>query len=231
VEELARECGKRGYSYVCLSDHSRTASYAGGLSIEALAAQAEEVKSLNRKLSPFRIFHGIESDILADGSLDYPQDVLAGLDFVIGSIHSKLTMDKDAATERLLAAIANPFLTILGHPSGRLLLSREGYSYDEEKIHSALASSGVALEHNANPHRLDPDWDVLKRATRRDIMISIDPDAHDLDGLDDMRFGIAMARKAWLEKKNVLNCMSVEEIDAYFTQRKKQAASPRSKNP
>ncbi len=222
VKELALECRKRGYSYLCLSDHSRTAAYAGGLSIEALASQAQEVKALNKALAPFRIFHGIESDILADGSLDYPQDVLAGLDFVIGSVHSKLTMEKAEATERLLAAIANPFMTILGHPSGRLLLSRQGYSYDEDRIFSALAASDVVLEHNANPHRLDPDWDALKRAARRGIMISINPDAHDFEGFDDMRYGIVMARKAWLEKKSVLNCKSVEEIDAYFAGKKKR---------
>ncbi len=222
MEELARECMKRGYSYLCLSDHSRTASYAGGLSVEALEAQAKEVRALNKKLSPFRIFHGIESDILGDGSLDYPDDILDGLDFVIGSVHSKLSMDRETATARLIAAIANPRLTILGHPSGRLLLSRQGYPYDEEKILSALAASGAALEHNANPHRLDPDWEVLKRAARRGILISVNPDAHDAGGFDDMKYGVSMARKAWLERKNILNCMSVEEIDAYFAGRKKR---------
>jgi DNA polymerase (family 10) len=125
-------------------------------------------------------------------------------------------MDRETATERLLAAIANPRLTILGHPSGRLLLSREGYGFDEQRVLAALASSGTALEHNCNPHRLDPDWDVLKRAARKGIMISVNPDAHDFEGLDDMRYGITMARKAWLGPRNILNCLSVEDIDAYF---------------
>jgi DNA polymerase (family 10) len=222
LDELARECIRRGYAYLCVSDHSRTAAYAGGLSIEALAAQAAEIAALNASLAPFRIFHGIESDILSDGALDYPDDVLAKLDFVIGSVHSKLSMDRDSATERLLMAIANPRLTILGHPSGRLLLSREGYPYDETRVLEALAANGVALEHNANPHRLDPDWEVLKRAARRGIRIAIDPDAHDIGGFDDMRFGIAMARKAWLGKGDIVNCMSAEEIGAFFSDRKRR---------
>jgi DNA polymerase (family 10) len=221
LDELARECIRRGYAYLCVSDHSRTASYAGGLSIDALAAQAAEIAALNASLAPFRIFQGIESDILSDGALDYPDEVLDALDFVLGSVHSKLSMDSEAATERLLKAISNPRLTILGHPSGRLLLSREGYPYDEERVLEALAASGAALEHNCNPHRLDPGWEVLKRAARRGIRIAIDPDAHDSGGFDDMRYGIAMARKAWLGKRDTINCMSVEEIDAFFRKRKR----------
>jgi DNA polymerase (family 10) len=216
LEELARECIRRGYQWLCVSDHSRTAAYAGGLSAEALVAQARAIRKLNETVAPFRVFAGIESDILADGGLDYPDDVLSELDFVIGSVHFKLSMDRETATERLLAAIANPRLTILGHPSGRLLLSREGYGFDEQRVLAALASSGTALEHNCNPHRLDPDWDVLKRAARKGIMISVNPDAHDFEGLDDMRYGITMARKAWLGPRNILNCLSVEDIDAYF---------------
>jgi DNA polymerase (family 10) len=163
----------------------------------------------------------VESDILADGSLDYPESVLAALDFVIGSVHSKLSMDPQTATDRLLAAVANPRLTILGHPSGRLLLTREGYTWEESRVLDALAARGAALEHNCNPQRLDPDWGVLKRAARKGIPIAVDPDAHDIEGFDDMRFGIAMARKAWLTRKDVLNCKSTEEIDEWFTSRKK----------
>ncbi len=221
IEELAEECRRRGYSYLCLTDHSRTAAYAGGLSIDAMRSQIEEIRRLNGKIAPFRVFSGVESDILADGNLDYPPEVLDELDFVIGSIHSRLTMDKETATRRLLSAVANPRLTILGHPSGRLLLSREGYPYDEEKVVNALAEAGVVLEHNCNPHRLDPDWGVLKRAARKGVKISLGPDAHDTDGFDDMRYGITMARKAWLTKRDVLNCMSVEEIDGFFKKRKR----------
>lgn len=220
IEEMARECMRRGYSWLCLSDHSRSAGYAGGLSAEDLLSQVKEIRALNRTLAPFRVFAGVESDILADGGLDYPDSVLAKLDFVIGSIHSKLSMDREAATARLLAAAANPRMTILGHPSGRLLLTREGYQWDETAILDALAARGAGLEHNCNPHRLDPDWQALKRAARKGIPVAIDPDAHDVEGLDDMRYGIAMARKAWLTKQDILNCRDVEEIDAWFTERR-----------
>ncbi|MGA2642966.1 MAG: DNA polymerase/3'-5' exonuclease PolX [Spirochaetia bacterium] len=221
IEEMARECIRRGYSWLCLSDHSRSAAYAGGLSADALIAQVEEIRILNKTLAPFRIFAGVESDILSDGSLDYPDSVLAELDFVIGSIHSRLAMDRDTATARLLAAARNPRLTILGHPSGRLLLSREGYPWDEQVVLAALAERGAALEHNCNPHRLDPDWGVLKRAARLGVPVAVDPDAHDIGGFDDMRFGVIMARKAWLTKADVLNCKDTEEIDAWFTSRRK----------
>ena len=221
IEEMARACIRRGFSWLCLSDHSRSAAYAGGLSAEALLAQGEEIRGLNKTLAPFRIFAGVESDILADGSLDYPESVLSKLDFVIGSVHSKLTMDPVSATARLLAAVSNPRLTILGHPSGRLLLTREGYQWDEGKVLAALAARGAALEHNCNPQRLDPDWGVLKRASRKGIPVAIDPDAHDIPGFDDMRYGIVMARKAWLTKNDVLNCKNVEEIHEWFSARKK----------
>jgi len=146
--------------------------------------------------------------------------VLAELDFVIGSVHSNLSMAPEAATERLLAAVRQPALTILGHASGALLLSRAGYQYDEERLLAALAEEGVVLEHNCNPHRLDPDWPVLKRAARRGIRIALCPDAHGLEDLTYMRYGLTMARKAWLEPPSVLNCLGVEEIDAFFKSRR-----------
>ena len=220
IEEMARECIRRGYSWLCMSDHSRSAAYAGGLSADALLAQVQAIHGLNKTLAPFRIFSGVESDILSDGSLDYPDSVLSELDFVIGSVHSQLSMDREKATSRLLAAVRNPRLTILGHPSGRLLLGRDGYQWDEAAVLEALAARGAALEHNCNPHRLDPDWGVLKRAAGMGIPVAIDPDAHDISGFDDMQFGFVMARKAWLTKSNVLNCMETEEIDAWFTSRR-----------
>jgi DNA polymerase (family 10) len=223
IEELIRESIKHNYSYLCLSDHSRSAGYAGGLSVERLAAQAAEIDALNDKYTPFRVFHGIESDILSDGSLDYPDDVLASLDFVIGAIHSKLKMEKAEATDRLLGAIANPYLTILAHPSGRLLLSREGYSYDTEAILAALAQHHVVLEHNCKPSRLDPDWHTLKRAAAAGIMISINPDLHSIEDFADMTLGLIMARKAWLGPGHLLNCKTKEEIDEFFRQRHERA--------
>jgi DNA polymerase (family 10) len=220
VEEMARGCIARGLSWMCLSDHSRSAGYAGGLSEPRLREQAAEVAALNRKLAPFRIFHGIESDILVDGSLDYPDEVLAGLDFVIGSVHAKLGMGREEATARLAAAVAHPRLTILGHPGGGLLLEREAYPWDEQAVLTAIADHAVVLEHNCNPHRLDPGWHVLKRAGTMGILVSIDPDAHDLEGFDDMGFGVTMARKAWLGPRDILNTRTVEEIDAFFAERK-----------
>jgi DNA polymerase (family 10) len=220
IEEMARACRKLGYDYLCLSDHSRSAGYAGGLSAARLEEQMAEVAGVNEKLAPFRIFCGIESDILGDGRLDYPEDVLTQLDFVIGSVHSNLTMSREAATERLLRAVNNPYLTILGHPSGALLLSRAGYEYDEQRLFAALEENDVVLEHNCNPHRLDPDWPALKRAARRGIRIALCPDAHSPADLVYMRFGVLMARKAWLSAEQILNCMSMEEIDGFFSARK-----------
>jgi len=223
VEEMALECRRLGYGWLCLTDHSRSAGYAGGLSAERLAEQAEEVEALNRRFKDFRIFHGIESDILGDGALDYPAKVLDKLDFVIGSVHSNLTMSREQATARLLSAVADPHLTILGHPSGALLLSRAGYAYDEEKLLAALAEHGVVLEHNCNPWRLDPDWPLLKRAARRGVRIALCPDAHSLADLGYLRYGLLFARKAWLESAQVLNTMNAEEADEYFSERRKKA--------
>ncbi|HEB33389.1 MAG TPA: DNA polymerase/3'-5' exonuclease PolX [Spirochaetes bacterium] len=227
IEILARECVKQGYSYLCLSDHSRSAFYANGLSNERLLAQIEEVKQLNSEFgsggrSFFKIFCGIESDILTDGSLDYPDDTLKKLDFVIASVHSKLSMGTEEATERLLTAIKNPYVTILGHISGRLLLSREGYQYDQEKILEALAAQQVVLEHNCNPYRLDPGWQYLIKASRRGVLISLGPDAHSIDGFKDIKYGLIMARKAWVSKKGLLNSMTAGEIDEFFRNRKKR---------
>lgn len=220
IEEMARACRELGYEYLCLSDHSRSAFYANGLSVDRLREQMAEAAGVNEKLAPFRIFCGIESDILGDGSLDYPDDVLAALDFVIGSVHSNLSMNPEAATERLLRAVDSPYLTILGHPSGALLLSRAGYEYDEEKLFAALKRNDVVLEHNCNPHRLDPDWPALKRAGRRGIRVALCPDAHSLGDLAYMRYGVLMARKAWMGAEQLLNCMSREEIDEFFASRK-----------
>jgi DNA polymerase (family 10) len=220
IEEMALECRRLGYQYLCLSDHSRSAGYAGGLSIERLREQRGQIDGLNSRLTPFRVFAGIESDILSDGGLDYPPEVLAELDFVIGSVHSNLSMAPEAATERLLRAVRHPGLTILGHASGALLLSRAGYEYDEERLFAALAEAGVVLEHNCNPQRLDPDWPALKRAGRRGIRVALCPDAHSLEDLSYMSYGLTMARKAWLEPPAVLNCLGVEEIDEFFRSRK-----------
>jgi DNA polymerase (family 10) len=222
IEFLADECRKRGFSYLCISDHSRSAFYANGLSADRVLEQIDEIERLNSQLKPFRIFCGIESDILPDGSLDYSGEILGKLDYTIGSIHSKLSMTPEEATSRLLKAIKNPYLTILGHISGRLLLSREGYSYDEDTILDALSSEKVVLEHNCNPHRLDPDWPFLKKASERGICISLGPDAHSKEGFDDIDYGLIMARKSWMRRDDLLNCKSGEEMDEFFRERKKE---------
>ena len=223
IEELALECRRLGYGWLALSDHSRSAVYAQGLSAQQLAGQRAEVEKLNRRLAPFRIFCGVESDILVDGALDYPAEVLEGLDFVIGSVHANLGMSREQATERLLAAVAQPALSILGHVSGALLLSREGYPYDEDRLLAALAAQGAVLELNCHPARLDPDWPVLQRAARRGVRIALCPDAHAPAELDYMRYGLLFARKAWLEAGQVLNTLTAEEADAWFTARRKKA--------
>ena len=223
IEELALECRRQGYGWLALSDHSRSAVYAQGLSAERLAEQRAEVGRINRRLTPFRIFCGVESDILVDGALDYPAEVLAGLDFVIGSVHANLGMSREQATGRLLAAAAQPALSILGHVSGALLLSREGYPYDEDRLLAALARHGAVLELNCHPARLDPDWPVLQRAARRGVRIALCPDAHAPAELDYLRYGLLFARKAWLEAGQVLNTLTAEEADAWFTARRKKA--------
>lgn len=196
LEEMARYCQtdlKLQYLGIC--DHSKTAVYAGGLSIDTVQAQWSEIDALNEKLAPFKIFKGIESDILPDGSLDYPEEILSGFDFVVASVHSGLKMDRDRATERLIKAIENPYTTILGHPTGRLLLSRAGYPIDFEKVIDACAANQVIIEINANPLRLDLDWRWHQYALKQGVLLSINPDAHRVEGFYDMHYGVQIARK------------------------------------
>lgn len=222
LEEMARYCQtdlKLQYLGIC--DHSKTAVYAGGLSIDTVQAQWAEIDVLNEKLAPFKIFKGIESDILPDGSLDYPEEILSGFDFVVASVHSGLKMDRDRATERLIKAIENPYTTILGHPTGRLLLSRAGYPIDYEKVIDACAANQVIIEINANPLRLDLDWRWHQYALKQGVLLSINPDAHRVEGFYDMHYGVQIARKGGLSAGQCLNALGVDEIDRYFSQRKK----------
>lgn len=223
LRQMAEYCKSLGYEYLGISDHSRTASYAGGLEIEKVMKQHAEIDELNQELAPFKIFKGIESDILGDGSLDYPDDVLASFDFVVSSVHSILNMDINRATERLLRAIANPYTTILGHPTGRLLLRREGYPIDHKTIIDACAARNVVIEINANPWRLDLDWRWVRYALDKGVKLSINPDAHEMDGYADMKYGVLVGRKGGLTKEMTLNAMKREEITAFFADRKAQA--------
>ncbi len=217
LEQMAVACRDLGYEYLGISDHSKSAFYANGLSAERVLEQQAEVKALNAKLAPFRIFHGIESDILADGNLDYPEDILKQFDFFVASVHSVLKMDEEKATLRLLTAIENPYTTILGHPTGRLLLARQGYPINYKKIIDACAANGVVIELNAHPYRLDLDWRWIAYAVSKNVMISINPDAHAISGYGDVKYGVLAARKGGLTAKHTFNCLSLQEIESRFT--------------
>jgi DNA polymerase (family 10) len=225
LEEMAIACRDQGYQYLGISDHSRSAFYAGGLSIERVIAQQEEIAILNTKLAPFRIFSGIESDILTDGSLDYPDEILARFDFIVASVHSGLRMDREKATARLLKAIRNPYTTILGHPTGRLLLAREGYPLNFEEILKACAEENVVVELNAHPYRLDLDWRWIDYAVQLGLKISINPDAHSIEGYGDMYYGVAVARKGFLSVQDTFNALSLEEITEWFKKKKSALGS------
>jgi DNA polymerase (family 10) len=222
LRQMAEYCKALGFEYLGISDHSRTASYAGGLEIEKVLKQHAEIEALNLELAPFRIFKGIESDILADGKLDYPAEILEKFDFIVASIHSILNMDIRKATNRLITAIENPFTTILGHPTGRLLLRREGYPIDHKAIIQACAANDVVIEINANPWRLDLDWRWVRYAMDQGVKLSINPDAHEMDGYDDMKYGVLIGKKGGLTSNMTLNTLSGQEITTYFEQRKKE---------
>ena len=212
IEQMARAAIEKGYEYLIISDHSKSAFYAGGLSIDSVKAQHKEIEALNKKLAPFVIFKSIESDILNDGSLDYPEDILACFDIVIASIHSNLKMTEEKAMMRLLNAINHPFTSILGHPTGRLLLSRKGYPVDHEILIQACADNNVVMELNAHPRRLDMDWRFIQSAIKNDVLISIDPDAHSIEGFEDVRFGVLVAQKAGLTAAQNLSSFSLAEM-------------------
>lgn len=220
VRQMAEHARSLGYSYLGLTDHSKSAFYANGLKEDRVLAQWAEVDALNKELAPFRIFKGIESDILNDGSLDYPDELLAGFDFIIASVHSNLRMDEAKATQRLIKAIENKYTTILGHPTGRLLLSRSGYPIDHRKIIDACAANGVAIELNANPHRLDLDWSWIPLALDKNVRISVNPDAHSTGGMRDIRYGVYAARKGGLTVNSCLTCMELADFEMIITQKK-----------
>lgn len=221
LKEMAEECQKIGLEYFGICDHSKTAVYANGLSIERVQEQQIEIDKLNQSYQGFRIFKGIESDILNDGSLDYPDEVLKTFDFVVASVHSNLKMDKSKAMTRVMKAIENPYTTILGHPTGRLLLGRSGYPLDMEIIIEACVKNHVVIEINANPNRLDIDWRFIHLGMEKGVKFSINPDAHKREGLKDMEYGIGVSRKAGLDRESCLNTMNLTEIEVFFKQRKK----------
>ncbi len=222
IREMAEACIARGYAYLGLTDHSKLAAYAGGLNEDALRRQGEEIDRLNEEFAGrIHILKGTECDILRDGALDFSDETLASLDFVVASIHSLFNLSQEEQTQRMLRAISNPYVDIIGHPTGRILLEREGYSLDIEAVIDAAAEHGVCIEINAHPSRLDLDWRYLHRARDKGIKIPVNPDAHSMDGLDVMRYGINIARKGWLRPGDVLNTLSTEAIQAFFRRRRK----------
>lgn len=212
IEELVKFSMNKGYTYLGITDHSKSAYYAGGLVEDDIKRQHEEIDKLNEKYTNFTILKGIELDILPDGSLDYTDNVLSSFDFTIASVHSSFTLDEDKMTERVLKAISNKYVTILGHPTGRLLLSREPFKININEVIKACASRKVILEINANPHRLDMDWRLLKGARYEGCKFVICPDAHRLEGIDDIKYGVNTARKGWLEKDDIVNTRSIEDF-------------------
>ncbi len=213
LEAMAGAARDAGLDYLGIADHSRSAAYAGGLSIDRVRKQWADIDELNRKLGPgFRLFKGIECDILADGSLDFPDDVLAGFDYVVVSVHSSFGMPREAMTARIVRAVSHPLVTMLGHPTGRLLLARDEYDVDLDAVIGAAAKVGTMIEINANPHRLDLDDIHARHARDRGVAIVINPDAHSTDGLSDLEYGIGQARRAWLGPDDVFNSRSAEEV-------------------
>lgn len=225
LEQMALFCRELGFEYLGIADHSQTATYAQGLKIEDVIRQHEEIEKLNARFAaenpaqPFKILKGIESDILGDGSLDYPTEILASFDYIVASVHSNLTMTVDKATTRLLKAIENPYTTILGHPTGRLLLSREGYPIDHKVIIDACAANNVVVEINASPWRLDLDWRWISYCMEKGVLLSINPDAHSKEGYYDMHYGVAVARKGGLTKEMTFNAFMLADMEAYLSKR------------
>jgi DNA polymerase (family X) len=220
LEEMASYCKELGYEYFGIADHSKSAIYAGGLKEEDIFRQHKEIDKLNKELAPFKILKGTECDILFDGSLDYDNEILKTFDYVVASIHQHFKMDEAKATARLIKAIENPYTTILGHPTGRLLLARPGYPIDHKKIIDACAANNVIMELNSHPYRLDIDWTWIPYCMEKDVKISINPDAHEKNGFHDMHFGVAVARKGLLTKDFCFNAFSLSEVEKFLSEKK-----------
>jgi DNA polymerase (family 10) len=223
VKEMLVASRDRGFQYVGISDHSKNAYYAGGLTEEQLKQQQAEIDAHRDDAAPMRVFKGTEADILIDGSIDYGPGTLPIFDFVIASVHSRFGMPKDEMTARILRALDDPFVTILGHLTGRLLLSREGYSVDFDRIFERAAERGVMIEINGNPNRLDVDWRQIGRAVERGVLFSINPDAHSIKELSHVISGTWVARKAGLSPKNIFNCADVEAVAELLSRRRAAA--------
>ncbi len=220
VEEMAKACVEQGYEYLVISDHSKSAFYANGLSEERIREQHLYIEELNAKMSPFYIFKSIECDILNDGRLDYSDQILSTFDLVIASVHSNLKMSEEKAMSRLLTAIQNPHTRILGHPTGRLLLSRPGYPVNHKVLIDACADYGVVIELNAHPRRLDMDWRWIDYALQKNVLISIDPDAHSITGYHDIHYGVLAAQKGGVTAKNNLSSFTLDQMKDFVSKKR-----------
>lgn len=214
--DMARAAKGLGWQYLGLADHSISAAYAGGLSVQGLVAQGATARRLSDQLAPFRLFHGVESDIRVDGALDYEDSVLSRLDYVVASVHSRFGLDREAQTARLVRAASHPAATMLGHLTGRLLLTRPGYDFDLEAVMDACAEHGTALEMNCHPSRLDVDWRTARQAKARGVKLVLNTDAHSADGLAALSYGLGQARKAGLEPGDLINTFDLEAVSAYL---------------
>ncbi|TKJ29011.1 MAG: hypothetical protein CEE40_10025 [Chloroflexi bacterium B3_Chlor] len=212
IEEMARAAMARGYEYLAVTDHSRGLGVAGGLTLQEFIRQLEEIATLNEKLAPFRILSGVELEIKTDGDLDFPDEVLAEFDVVVASVHLGLRQDEEKMTGRIIAAMRNPHVHIIAHPTGRLLGQREGVAIDFEALIKEAAITGTMLEINAQPNRLDLDGELARRATKQGVMLALGSDAHHADGLGVMRFGVVTARRGWAEPANIANTLSCQEL-------------------
>lgn len=216
IAQMADVARRMGFSYIGISDHSRSAFYARGLKEDDIKRQIEEIDQYNAKHKDFKIFKGIESDILPDGSLDYDDRILSMFDFVIASIHSNMSMEREKMTERIINSVKNRYTTILGHMTARILLAREACDMDVYAVLDAAAENNTIIEINSDPQRLDLDWRYMKYAKSKGVKFAINPDAHSVEGLKNVVFGIGIARKGWLAARDIVNCMSFKELGDYF---------------
>jgi len=223
LEAMVSAAEALGWEYVGICDHSVSAFYAGGLSEDRLREQIRAIRDIQGRHREIRVFAGVESDILPDGRLDYGDGALDALDLVVASVHSRFSLDEDSQTRRLVKAVSNPRTTLLGHPTGRLLLAREAYPFRWEEVLDAARSHGTAVELNANPHRLDVDWRLAPELARLGVPVAVNPDAHSAEGLRDVSYGILMARKGLLGRRDVLNALSPEEASEFLRTRSRPA--------
>jgi len=222
LADMAKAAGSLGLKYLGIADHSQGAAYAGGLEPDRVRAQHAEIDRFNASANGIFLFKGIEVEIKTDGSIDYDDDLLASFDFVIAAVHSAFSLSRRDMTARVIKAISNPFVTMLAHPTGRLLLAREPYDIDMQAVLEAAKEHDVVIEINASPHRLDLDWRACKEAKKLGVKVAVNPDAHHPDSIGEIRYGVGVARKGWLEPSNVLNALSLAEMKRYLAQRKKR---------